>query len=356
MKSPSLYSRAHKQINEVKPFVLFRRPDSEILESYYQTDNSLNYTEDLTDQGFVMAPFDTQQKSILFPLSKSIKESERIISRDTEGYDQIKSKSIDPTSDKHIALVAQGIQKIKEGLFDKVVLSREECLTVDKKDWIKVFDKLLHFYPTAFVYIWFHPKVGLWMGATPETLLSINKNKLSTMALAATQLYTKTKRVDWDPKEKKEQQLVTDYIREALEPLGDHLKISEPYTHRAGNLVHLRSDINAEIDFKLITLQEIVQKLHPTPAVCGLPKATALQFIKKHESYNRAFYTGYLGEIVKDDTSKIDADLYVNLRCMQIFDEEVKIYVGGGITKDSVPEKEWEETVRKTQTMKKVLW
>tara|TARA_R110002050_G_scaffold282950_1_gene431081 strand:- start:217 stop:594 length:378 start_codon:yes stop_codon:yes gene_type:complete len=119
-------------------------------------------------------------------------------------------------------------------------------------------------------------------------------------------------------------------------------------------------------------INPIVKALHPTPAVCGLPKKTTKEFILKNENYNRAYYTGFLGELnFKEETSrsgnqrnkenqvyktiKNTTSLYVNLRCMQLEDTKAYIYVGGGITQDSDPNKEWEETVAKSNTMLSVV-
>ena len=90
--------------------------------------------------------------------------------------------------------------------------------------------------------------------------------------------------------------------------------------------------------------------MHPTPAVCGFPKKESKDFILKNERYDRAFYTGFLGEL-----NMSTSELYVNLRCMEIEKESIHIYVGGGITKESDPEKEWNETVAKSKTIKGVL-
>ena len=98
------------------------------------------------------------------------------------------------------------------------------------------------------------------------------------------------------------------------------------------------------------SLKDLIRKLHPTPAVCGLPRDKAKEFIIKNENYNREFYTGFLGEITNTDSS-----LFVNLRCMKLEENIANIYVGGGITKDSNSKQEWLETVSKTQTMKSVL-
>ena len=96
--------------------------------------------------------------------------------------------------------------------------------------------------------------------------------------------------------------------------------------------------------------------MHPTPAVCGLPKNSAKAFILENEPHDRHFYSGFLGELNSSfSTNSRSSDLFVNLRCMQIEDSKAHLYMGCGITKDSIPEKEWEESVNKSMTIKKVL-
>ena len=98
-------------------------------------------------------------------------------------------------------------------------------------------------------------------------------------------------------------------------------------------------------------LENLIKYLHPTPAVCGLPKETAKDFILQNENYTRSYYSGYLGELNVNENTQ----LFVNLRCMEVKDAKIALYVGGGITKASIPEKEFEETVAKAMVMKKVL-
>ncbi|HEU0124995.1 MAG TPA: chorismate-binding protein, partial [Flavobacterium sp.] len=104
------------------------------------------------------------------------------------------------------------------------------------------------------------------------------------------------------------------------------------------------------------TLEEVIDTLHPTPAVCGLPKKKSKVFILENENYDRTFYTGFLGELNSTFTeTNTSSDLFVNLRCMQIQEDKAILYMGCGITKESIPEKEWEESVNKSMTMKRVL-
>ena len=179
------------------------------------------------------------------------------------------------------------------------------------------------------------------------------------MALAGTQEYKGCLDVIWENKEKEEQQIVTDFIIENIKPLAEHIKISEVETVRAGNLLHLKTMVSARIKTGKLNLKEIISDLHPTPAVCGFPKLKAKQFILKHEHYNREFYAGYLGELNYEKrayaVTKKCTQLYVNLRCMQIKDNKALVYVGGGITKESDSEKEWDETVSKSMVIKSIL-
>lgn len=175
------------------------------------------------------------------------------------------------------------------------------------------------------------------------------------MALAGTQLFNEEKEAVWETKEREEQQFVTDYILSELHGHVDNILTTEPYTFRAGNIVHIKTDISATLK-GYESLEDIINTLHPTPAVCGLPKADAKAFLLEHEGYNREFYSGYLGEINTDlATGQPKTDLFVNLRCMKIDDAIANLYIGCGITKDSNPEKEFFETVNKSMTMRKVL-
>ena len=90
----------------------------------------------------------------------------------------------------------------------------------------------------------------------------------------------------------------------------------------------------------------LVNQLHPTPAVCGIPAQAAKNAIQTIEWHQRQFYTGFLGMV-----SQQTKTLYVNLRCMQYFKNEALLYIGGGITSGSSEEAEWAETERKSQTL-----
>lgn len=337
------------------PFVVYRKPNDTIVSGVFMEDDLLCYTDDFSESGFVFAPFDADKKAILFPIEKAIIISEKIVN--TNFIVEDKNFRMDDFSKKHhIELVAKTIDEIHENHLKKVVVSRREDVQISEFDLIEIYQKLLQNYQNAFVYVWFHPKVGLWFGATPETLLNTENSAFKTMSLAGTQVYKNTENVVWKSKELEEQQLVTDFIKSQLKSISSNLKIDKTETVKAGNLLHLRTKVTGRLHEKS-NLKTLIRALHPTPAVCGLPREKAKKFILENENYDRGFYTGFLGELnLKNKQSKIiKSSLFVNLRCMKITNTTASIFVGGGITKDSNAKKEWEETVSKSKVMKRVL-
>ena len=126
-----------------------------------------------------------------------------------------------------------------------------------------------------------------------------------------------------------------------------------PKTVVAGNILHLNTEFI--VDMKATNFPQLgsvmLALLHPTSAVCGMPLDRAFQFLIEHEGYDREFYSGYLGPI----NFQNQTNLYVNLRCLQLLEKEAIVYAGAGITQDSDPEKEWEETELKMNTLLQVL-
>lgn len=341
-------------INSKLPFVVYRKPNEKLVSIVVQTSNKLFYLDSFQQKGFVFAPFNKNERKILFPASNCEKFSATI--QDMAELGNVNGNSIfeEPPNlialkQQHISLVEKAVQSIGDKKAEKIVVSRREDIQLNEFNVLNSYIKILNNYPNAMVYCWFHPTIGCWMGASPERLINVAQNKFKTMALAGTQPYQGTENVIWKEKEKQEQQFVTDYILETIKSSVTNIKVSNPYSIKAGNLLHIRTDISGDLESDN-SLEKLIDSLHPTPAICGLPKDIATDFILQNEGYNRAYYAGYLGELYVENAT----NLFVNLRCMQIKDC-ISIYIGGGITKDSIPEKEWDETVVKSAVMKKVL-
>lgn len=370
MTVDSFFEALENQYKNKLPFVVYSRPVDSTIKCWLQDNNELYTTSDFSESGFAFAPFNLNNDCILLPQEHCQYHQLEVSELDTD-HNFEASSLINENKEAHIELVSKGVSAIKSGNLEKVVLSRKVEKPLKSSQPIAIFKRLFNAYNNAMVYCWYHPKVGLWLGATPELLFKVEGKRLTTISLAGTQSYSQNEQIFWTPKEYDEQQIVTDYIVEQIEPYTNQINVSEVDTVRAGNLVHLKTYIRSNIK-EGCSVKSIINTLHPTPAVCGFPKQEAKDFILKEENYNREFYTGFLGELnlktsktrntnrrnVENNAYAVvkkHSNFYVNLRCLQLKDDKALIYVGGGITKDSVPENEWIETVNKTKTMGNVL-
>jgi len=310
-----------------------------------------------TPQSEIQEPgFEATQKEKQFFLSLQ----NQLQSQETQNLSLPSYRLTETNPETHKDLVTKGIAAIRQGEFQKIVLSRRQEVSFEG-DWqlSTLFQRLSLLYPNALVSVVFIPDVGLWVGASPEILVSVDKDQIfRTMALAGTQAYDVSLDVSqavWTQKEIEEQALVSRYIINSFKKIRlREFEEDGPKTVRAGNLIHLKTDF--WVDLKEIHFPQLLPimlgLLHPTSAVCGMPKAESLAFLLNEEGYDREFYSGFLGQVGIEEETHI----FVNLRCMQILsNEKAYIYAGGGITASSNPEKEWNETVHKMQTLLKAF-
>lgn len=236
--------------------------------------------------------------------------------------------------------------------FDKLVLSRPYPTPLPEGFSLRrAFETACARYTHSCVYLFYTPQTGLWLGASPEILLAGDTNGYRTIALAGTQPIINGKLPEeWNEKNRLEQQLVTAYLRNALAQSGIRATEKGPFPAQAGALSHLKTELSFHLPAD-VSPTHLLQDLHPTPAVCGLPKQEALDFILAHEGYDRGYYSGFLGWF----DSRKHTDIYVNLRCMHLEKEQCTLYAGGGLLPDSTLEEEWQETERKLQTMSYVV-
>lgn len=337
-----LFEEISSLLSGQKPFVCYVKPNESIWSLLVQ--QTIDVVPFSGQSGFVFIPFDAGVK-ICIPTEISAFSQGKFEKLEQKSANKFTSEA--NQKEAFETLVSKGIASIQNGVFDKVVLSRKIVLK-EQISVVATFQNLIATYPTAFRYLFFHPKIGLWMGATPERLVKINQNQFETVALAGTQLFSES--IIWNTKEIEEQQFVTDFIVSEIASKVKNLVVSEPKTIKAGNLAHLKSIITGQLAVGFSVL-DLITSLHPTPAVCGLPKESALDFIQKNEAFDRTYYSGFLGEY----NSNNQTDLFVNLRCLEVVNDAVNIYVGCGITKDSNPEMEFLETENKSMTMRNII-
>ncbi len=277
--------------------------------------------------------------------------------------DQKKSNeenSKDESGDKlhFMNLVELGVKAILDGKMEKVVPARTKTISTPENFNLScTLLSLMNSYPFAFINFFHIPQIGTWIGASPEILIETKGDIFYTMSLAGTQAATgdnPLKTVAWTQKEIEEQALVSRYIVSCFKKI--RLREYEehgPKTAIAGNLLHLRSDFKINMrETGFPTLGSIMlDLLHPTSAVCGMPRKESHEFLQAYEGFDRSFYAGFIGPVnIQDETS-----IYVNLRTASLSEKQVVLYAGAGVTEDSDPEKEWEETELKCEIIGKFI-
>jgi isochorismate synthase len=277
----------------------------------------------------------------------------------TKYYTVSKDHSEDTTKEEYCRTVQQSIEAIKSGVFEKVVPSKTKSLKFKEGfDVIDNFFKLTKAYPHSFVHFVTAPGIGSWIGASPESLIEIEgSKKFRTISLAGTQVVTpdvSTGSVAWTQKEIEEQALVSRYIINCFKKIRlREFEEKGPKTVVAGKLLHLKTIF--EVDMEETGFHNLgtvmLKLLHPTSAVCGMPREAANDFLHRVEKHRRRYFCGFIGPV----NSSHDTHIFVNLRCMELFENEAILYAGAGVTEDSIPEKEWEETEIKCNTLLDIL-
>lgn len=256
--------------------------------------------------------------------------------------------------------------QLTQHTFAKIVLARCSQMEADtdaEAQARRLFYRACDMYPRMFVVLVSAPQCGTWLMATPEILLQGSGRQWQTMALAGTMRldgsrldfdtpggHTSAGDICWSEKNMFEQRYVADYIEECIEQLSPDVTAHGPYTTRAGNLVHLRTDFTFSLP-PSCPIGRVVSVLHPTPAVCGMPKDDTMQFILANEQTARGYYSGFVGPVGIDGHT----NLFVSLRCMRMEGQRLFLYAGGGLLADSREDDEWGETEAKMETMKALL-
>lgn len=347
----NFFNQITASIAQKTPFVAFKLPNNPAL--FFLNSSTINWQKLAITQNpsFVIAPFSfsASNQNVLqfdFNTAISIDEDASFLPIILPEVERIEGDVIHKT--KHLALVYKAIETINSKNLEKIVVSRKES-NPKTKDWDSIysFRSLCNSFPQSFVCWLFAPKLNLeWMGATPEQFLKVENNEAISMALAGTR--AANNQVMWGAKEKYEQEIVTNYLKSVFDQYCTEVKVEATKTLASGSIEHLLNLVTGKLD--PAKLQTFITELHPTPAVGGLPKETAIEFIIENEDYERNLYSGFWGILGRDS-----CNLFVNLRCFQITETSLDFYAGGGITTDSDPEKEWEETERKIANTKSKL-
>lgn len=348
--------RLSKKIEENKPIVCFRSPGADAIKVWHggkvKALSSLSLLQE--QSGFVFAPFHCNEKHPIWLFMDSVFDAMPLpASRDDvceAPHNDISfhiNKEVDAIYERNFKLFSN---YLGWGIIDKLVLARKQRIKAFKTfSWLEAFEIACLRYVHSYVYLVILPTGETWLGATPEVLLKGQDECFQTVALAGTQKCRRNMdKLSWNEKNIQEQAYVTKYLCDTLQQMGLEGEVNGPFTVTAGSLAHLKTEISFHYP-NTRSVGELIQALHPTPAVCGYPKDIAFQYITECESIDRAYYSGFLGCLNLEGST----ELYVNLRCMMSPPKwNLQCYVGGGLIRSSQLEDEWIETERKLFTMK----
>ena len=316
----------------------FRLPGKEEI-TRRKSDKLIIHNENDIRSGFVFSPFFNSDR--IFKVVEGIdigRIPNEIIMENEVGF----PKSIS-SKQEHKKYIENIISSFEDSENSKVVAARtlklERHINIEE-----LLEKLSNAYPDAFVFMVSTKEFGTWIGASPELLIEREGNNWKTVALAGTR--PRGLNEDWDFKNISEQKIVADYIKELFNRQGLEIKETFPGTVTAGPVEHIKTQFSAIGNPKNGAF-DFIAELSPTPALCGYPKQEAIKMIKKWEGDSRRLYGGFIGWYSGPESFR----LYVNLRSALVNPDEVMLYAGGGIMKESNPEDEWNETERKLSTL-----
>jgi isochorismate synthase len=238
-------------------------------------------------------------------------------------------------------------ERIRKGDFSKVVAARHCVVELETgAGSLDVLERLEERFPGC-------TRFALWrgdaafLGATPELLISRRGTKVLSEALAGSTAHGDAARMLESTKEREEHELVVNAILAGLEPFCESLRSDrEPSVRELPNLLHMQTAIEGRLAEPTHVLS-LVQALHPTPAVGGVPTKEAIRWIVENEALPRGWYSAPVGWA----DAAGDGEFVVALRSGLLRDGKAWVYAGAGIMADSDPDAEYAETELKMQAL-----
>jgi isochorismate synthase len=254
--------------------------------------------------------------------------------------------------------VASTAADIRAGAYEKVVLARQLTVRGAQIALVDVLQRLADGYPDAYLFVYRNGR-DLFVGASPERLVKVNRGQVHIDCLAGTIGRGRSHAEDEalarqllnSAKDLREHQAVVDWVSTAVaDVLTDVQRPETPGLRRLANVQHLYTPVTGRLAGER-TVLDLVERLHPTPAVAGVPRAAALDVIAARETEDRGWYAGPIGWLTPDG----DGEFAVALRCGLLNEDAATLFAGAGIMGASSPDSEWRETQLKLQPMLRAL-
>lgn len=236
----------------------------------------------------------------------------------------------------------------------KTVICRNICGRFNDFDLAKIFESYLGMgvADNCVTFLLWHPAMNFWMGSTPELILErCNNGTFRTIALAGTR--SKDICGAWDMKNLEEHNIVVNDIESRLRHTGLDFFRKPIKELTYGPVSHLLTEIVSkfvENGHERRFFDSVADEIQPTPALAGYPRPYAISEIERFESWPRFLYAGCL------NIAEIRLNMtYGIIRCVHFDTEKWSIYTGSGVTADSFPSVEWEETKLKAAPLVECL-
>lgn len=255
--------------------------------------------------------------------------------------------------------IDEAIGLIEKGVLEKIVLARKTAFQfTEKLNPFNILKNLQEISKNSVTFGFQFSGKNAFIGATPEILFSRNGRNIRSEAIAGTRPAGDSAREDKQnelelrnsEKDVREHALVVDQIRDNLSPICENLKCDEELSViKLRKIQHLYVGVKGVLK-KDIADSKILEQLHPTPAVGGVPTKKALEYIEKLEPFERGWYAAPVGWV-----SKNQSEFVVAIRSGLVAENELTLYSGAGIVAGSDPLKEWEEIEKKIGNFLNIL-
>ncbi|KGD78473.1 isochorismate synthase [Tatumella morbirosei] len=311
-------------------------------------------------------PFDTRQPSELYiPESYEFFDRQQLTAVATVALNPPAEQALYvrqvPEKNVFTSMVARAVEAMKRGELDKVVLSRLLNIhSPESMDLQALMSQIVQQNPDNYH---FHVPLSsgaTLLGASPELLLRKQANQFYSCPLAGSAKRASDPLLDQrsgqtlmnSAKDRHEHRLVTDAMRDTLQPVSETLSVPEvPELVTTGTLWHLATSIRGTLKNSHESALSLATLLHPTPALSGFPHSQALALIRQLEPFDRHLFGGMVGWC--DDQG--NGEWAVTIRCATVDNQDITLFAGAGVVPASNPESEWLETGVKLTTMLKAF-
>ena len=283
---------------------------------------------------------------------KQIQEkiNQALIKKDEKNTDSIiyKNKKTYPDKKHYMKMFASAVNIINNADIQKIVLSKMESNNFTGNQNINNITHIMeNMYKNCFNYVIKLNNNDFFLGSSPENIIEIKKNKITSNALAGTSTVKNNLN---NKKEINEHSYVVKHIKNILSKYGDNVKQGKTSMLKLNYAYHLETKITTK-NIHNTHILKILKNIYPTPALSGYPTNDAIDKIKSLEPFDRGYYAGAVGMY----NIKGEGNFFASIRSALIRKNKIYYFAGGGITKDSQDIKEWEETEIKLKHIKSII-